>query len=74
MEKLRLRGKGLTTVQASQRGSIPKEEFQQARPFPWRQGLNWLLNLESRFSCPVVFLIYWRPVENILESHKNDER
>lgn len=37
-------------------------------------GLNWLLNLKCRLSCPVVFLIYWRSVENILESHKNDER
>lgn len=45
-----------------------------SRTFPLETGLNWLLNLKSRLSCPVVFLIYWRPVENILESHKNDER
>lgn len=75
MEKLRLREvKGFDYSPSKSDRQHSHEESPASKTFPLETGLNWLLNLKSRFSCPVVFLIYWRPVENILESHKNDER
>lgn len=47
--------------------------FPASKISPLATGLNELLNLKSRFSCPVEFLIYQRPVESILQSHKHDK-
>lgn len=47
--------------------------FPASKTSPLGTGLNELLNLKSRFSCPVEFLIYQRPVESILQSHKHDK-